>query len=556
MRRLLIGSLVLSLGWMTSAALAEEIVASSATTPADRVPIAWSASVTHAPVQLGRPRTCEERGGPGLLPTSCRETPDAATAAGTAAAPVAESGENEASSFAIERVGYVELAGRAAVAPASPLPGIPAPIPGTTLGVLPTPVPPATPLSKLPAGVGPVPQPQLVDACSPVGPCCDDGQMDGADRPARLYGSAEYLFWWTKNAGTPPLATTSSDPNDNGILGQPTTRLLFAGPLERDVQQGARFRLGYWFDTCKPIALEGSFFFLSPRTDRFQVASRADGTPLIARPFFDVNNQVESAELVASPFTSAGTLRIQAPSRFLGADLNLRCPLCCADFCTGGYRVDLLGGFRYLRLNEGLYITEIGQNFPFEPRRPNQAFRIDDRFDTTNAFYGGQVGLTGELRRGRWSLETRGLVALGVTHQTLTINGTASFVPPFAGMAGQQPGGLLALPGANIGRFTQDRFGVVPELGLTLGYQLTDAIKLTAGYNLIYWSSVLRPGDQIDRRLDITKIPDFLDRDAAGNFIDPNTGQIVKPVPGAPRPLLRETDFWAQGFTLGIEFRY
>ncbi|HKB38895.1 MAG TPA: BBP7 family outer membrane beta-barrel protein [Gemmataceae bacterium] len=553
MRRLLIGSLVLSLGWMTSAALAEEIVASSATTPADRVPIAWSASVTHAPVQLGRPRICEEGSGPALLPTTCRETADAATAG--AAVPVAESGENESSSFAIERVGYVELAGRAAVAPASPLPGIPAPIPGTTLGVLPTPVPPKAPLSKLPAAVGPVPQPQLVDACSPVGPCCDDDQMEGANRPPRLYGSAEYLFWWTKNAGTPPLATTSSDPNDNGILGQPTTRLLFAGPLERDVQQGARFRLGYWFDTCKPIALEGSFFFLSPRTDRFQVSSGPNGTPVIARPFFDVNNQVESAELVASPFTSAGTLRIQAPSRFLGADLNLRCPLCCADVCTGGYRVDLLGGFRYLRLNEGLYTTEIGQNFPFEPRRPNQAFRIDDRFDTTNAFYGGQLGLTGELRRGRWSLETRGLVALGVTHQTLTINGTASFVPPAAGMAAQQPGGLLALPGANIGRFTTDHFGVVPELGLTLGYQLTDAIRLTAGYNLIYWSSVLRPGDQIDRRLDITKIPDFLDRDAAGNFIDSN-GQIVKPVPGAPRPLLRETDFWAQGFTLGLEFRY
>src|SRR5262245_57156007 len=181
MRRLLIGSLVLSLGWMTSAALAEEIVASSATTPADRVPIAWSASVTHAPVQLGRPRICEEGSGPALLPTTCRETADAATAG--AAVPVAESGENESSSFAIERVGYVELAGRAAVAPASPLPGIPAPIPGTTLGVLPTPVPPKAPLSKLPAAVGPVPQPQLVDACSPVGPCCDDDQMEGANRP-------------------------------------------------------------------------------------------------------------------------------------------------------------------------------------------------------------------------------------------------------------------------------------------------------------------------------------------------------------------------------------
>src|SRR6266540_2868626 len=89
MRRLLMGSLVLSLGWMTSGAPAQEIVASSATTPADRVPIASSASSTHAPVLLGRPRSCAEgTRGPGLLPVSCREAPDT-PAAGVPVPPVA-----------------------------------------------------------------------------------------------------------------------------------------------------------------------------------------------------------------------------------------------------------------------------------------------------------------------------------------------------------------------------------------------------------------------------------------------------------------------------------
>src|SRR5262249_2025459 len=156
-----------------------------------------------------------------------------------------------------------------------------------------------------------------------------------------------------------------------------------------DVQQGARFRLGYWFDTCKPMAIEGSFFFLSPRSTQFGIASGANGLPLIARPFFDANNRIEFSELVASPLTSSGALLIQAPSRLLGSDINLRCSLICRDTCMGGYRVDLLGGFRYLRLNEGLYITEAGQNFPTTMPLPNVAFRVDDRFDTTNAFYGG-----------------------------------------------------------------------------------------------------------------------------------------------------------------------
>src|SRR5262249_38944843 len=154
--------------------------------------------------------------------------------------------------------------------------------------------------------------------------------------------------WWTKKNATPPLVTTSSDPLDNGILGMPTTRVLFGGPLDHETQQGARFRLGYWFDTCKPMAIEGSFFFLAPRAARFITGSGSNGLPVIDRPFFDVNNRMESAELVSSPFESTGMLRLEAPSRLLGSDLNLRCPLLCKDFCTGGYRVDLLGGFRYL----------------------------------------------------------------------------------------------------------------------------------------------------------------------------------------------------------------
>ena len=39
-------------------------------------------------------------------------------------------------------------------------------------------------------------------------------------------------------------------------------------------------------------------------------------------------------------------------------------------------------------------------------------------------------------------------------------------------------------------------------------------------------------------------------------YRDPNTGRIIPPVPGVPRPVLKEKDFWAQGLNLGLEFRY
>ena len=67
-------------------------------------------------------------------------------------------------------------------------------------------------------------------------------------------------------------------------------------------------------------------------------------------------------------------------------------------------------------------------------------------------------------------------------------------------------GGLLALP-SNIGRYDRDVFSWVPELGVTIGYQCTDHWKLFVGYNVLYWSSVVRPGEQIDRTVNANQLP-------------------------------------------------
>src|SRR5262249_23740520 len=72
--------------------------------------------------------------------------------------------------------------------------------------------------------------------------------------------------------------------------------------------------------------------------------------------------------------------------------------------------------------------------------------------------------------------------------------------PPNAGTIGA--GGLLTGPG-NIGSSTTGRFSVVPEVGMNLGYYVTDWMRLSVGYNFLYWSGVARPGEQIDRRVNL-----------------------------------------------------
>ena len=56
---------------------------------------------------------------------------------------------------------------------------------------------------------------------------------------------------------------------------------------------------------------------------------------------------------------------------------------------------------------------------------------------------------------------------------------------------------------------------------------------------------MIRPGGQIDRNLDVTQIPNFT---IAVRHADGTTASWAV--------LFKESDFWAQGMMLGIEFRY
>jgi hypothetical protein len=360
---------------------------------------------------------------------------------------------------------------------------------------------------------------------------------EGAVPASRFYLNAEYLLWWTKSDKTPPLATTSSDPNDFGFLGNPTTQVLFGGNLDRNPYHGARVTAGFYLDPCGQTAIEVSGFILGQETARFTANSAQ--FPVIARPFFNLNQNQEFSQLVAFPGVSTGNLQIRAPSRLWGAESNLRCNVCCG--CD--YKVDALAGFRYLDLDESITIQENIQGLAGAPPPfTNAQTTVVDRFATHNQFYGGQIGVDSEFHRGAWVLGLRGKLGLGDTHQRLTIDGSERIVAP-DGTVQNFRGGLLALP-SNIGQYTRDRFSVVPEVGVSLGYQLTEHLRVSVGYNFLYWTNVLRPGKQIDRVIDVTQIPNF---NIAGST---PTGQNRPAVP------FKESDFWAQGLTVGLEFRY
>jgi hypothetical protein len=385
-------------------------------------------------------------------------------------------------------------------------------------------------LEPVPAGVTSSPS-----CCGDAADCCCTpgclGRLENLFHCCRTdccYASAEYFLWWIKSYQAPPLVTNSPDAS-GGVIGSPGTTVLFGGPIDPNVFSGGRFTLGIWLDGEKNNAIEANYFFLGQRAVKF--SANSNDFPVLARPFFDLNAGSENSLIIASPGLGIpGSITIRAPSEFWGTELDYRCNLWRG--CHS--RLDLLAGFRYLELKEGLDITsfseipQIGGGL-VEPLRT-------DQFDTFNQFFGGQLGLLWECRAGRWSLDLRAKVALGETSRSVNIQGNTLFTAP-GGTTGF-PGGLLALP-SNIGRFHEERFGVVPEMGLNVGYQLTEGLRFFVGYTFIYWSNVFRPGDQIDRVIDTTQLPPA-----------PPNGQARPMVP------LKSRDFWAQGMNFGLEYRY
>jgi hypothetical protein len=68
-------------------------------------------------------------------------------------------------------------------------------------------------------------------------------------------------------------------------------------------------------------------------------------------------------------------------------------------------------------------------------------------------------------------------------------------------------------------------------------------VRVFTGYNCMYWSRVVRPGNQIDTTVNLTQVP-----------IHPSFGPLVGPA--QPTVPLTQTDFWAQGIQFGLELRY
>jgi len=432
-----------------------------------------------------------------------------------------------------------------------PIEGEPVPVPNghTIPQSIPQSIPQPLPQSVPQGTPGPFVQEMMPNAacntCQPCQPRCVP-----CGPPGHVWFRGEFLYWSTNGFNIPPLVTRSPDgtPREQaGVIGTPGTTVIYGNQnVNSDLRPGFRGTAGFWLDECHRIGVEGSFFFLQDSSDDF--IANSNGTPIFSRPFQNatrgfVNDAqlvafrglgASDAELVTFPGVLSGGVTVHSESELLGGNLNAIHNLCCD--CNS--RIDLLYGYRFLRLNESLNIredllvTQIGGPVP-----QGTVIVVQDGFKTTNEFHGALVGLSGEWWNGKVFFGARGAIAFGQTQSTTTITGQTTITTP-GGVPVVSQNGLLAQR-TNIGTYDTDRFAVVPEVGVRLGTQVTDHLRVYAGYDVMYWSSVMRPGDQIDTVVNTTQI-------APGTLVGP------------ARPMFQNqvTDLWLQGLTVGFEVRY
>jgi hypothetical protein len=389
-----------------------------------------------------------------------------------------------------------------------------------------------------------------------------------ASPPApRFYGGVQYLNWWFKDAplsvplvSTGPVATTH-----HGLLGPPAengadSTVLYGAPHSpakggNDSQgfpsaPGFKLTLGYWLDPQQQFAIEGSGFYLATRSTGFSARGDANGNPILGIP---VHNSVtysigtmaifpgEDSLPFSLPLDPArarsngiitGGIDIQNTITYWGIDLKGVMSL----YRDPTWEVSGLAGLRHVSLTEGFNLTSDieGISGPYT----GQAGVVHDGFKTANKFYGASFGVRGGAHFGPWFAEVTAQIAPGVSHETVDVTGgywSVNFTPQTSG-----PEGVFAQP-ANEGRRSSNRFAFTTDAEVKVGYEITQNLRVTLAYEHTYYSSVVRPTDQIDRNLP---------KGQTFNQADPTISTT------SPAKLFKTTSFYAQGLNVGLEFRF
>jgi hypothetical protein len=340
--------------------------------------------------------------------------------------------------------------------------------------------------------------------------------------PIERRAGGEYVLWWLRRGYVPPVLTTGP-PGSTGVLGQPGTSVVY-GDERLETRHGDRFCGGRFFlerTDRTGWGAELRAFFL----ERDSTYRTIDPVPtLLALAYTDAATGLPTSEVVAGNSPTRGPLvggfvgysRIE----LFGQEANAILPV-----SDGPWKIDLLGGGRFLQMRDRYHHTATNRN-----AAPALGFDtgavltgVIDNIRVANQFYGAQVGVRAEADLGRFWLQGRATAALGADCQRYRAWGERTFHTPAARVV--TPGGLFVNAG-NSGEYSRINLDAVGEVALNAGWRVTERIELFVGYTFLLWLDPIRAGDQVET------------------------------VVGRPGVKFDGDSLWAQGFNVGLQLRW
>jgi hypothetical protein len=386
--------------------------------------------------------------------------------------------------------------------------------------------PPAAPSGADPNGFA-------FDPCNECNPCQKPRR---AVVPAEWWVKAEWLNWHFRDMPVPPLIVSGNPALPNAGIPGGGNSVPLVGPQQHLGQlNGARLTIGQWFDPDGELGGEVSGFIFN----RNGTATFFQDNPArsLSVPVLGTNGTLGVYDF-SFPGRFTGSLGIRTATQMFGGEGNLLRRV-YGDGCVS---LDALFGYRYMQLGEtlGLFgrMQSAGATATFDGVAvpPQVSIVTTDTFRTCNEFHGIQWGARGEWRQSLFTLTGYGKFGVGINLETLRAEGLSQ--ASGFGITRSTVGGLRALP-SNFGRDTNTDFSLMSELGVQLGFQVTKNFSLRAGYNMLFWSNVIRPAGAMDSVTTLSQVP-----------IDPTFNANAAAT--RPATVFRTSDFLAHGLVVGF----
>jgi hypothetical protein len=257
---------------------------------------------------------------------------------------------------------------------------------------------------------------------------------------------------------------------------------------------------------------------------------------VLTRPFFNPVANQEDADPRALPNVMSGSINQAFGTRLQGAESNLR--FNSLEPGGIGFGFQALAGVRWLQLQEHFVTADTAHDLPTGSVNANNYF-ISDSFGAFNSIFAPQAGFGASWAQKDLVFDVIAKVAAGGNWETVRIDGLTTITSQTTGQVVSGRQGLYAQP-SNIGSHNHTTFSLIPELDVNLTWIIIPAVRLKVGYALLGLCHVVRPGNEIDRTVNIQPL-------------------LAPTQIGVARPTFQgfnQTSFLLNGLNFGLEFAF